>query len=95
MARETFLKSSVLTPELHEYLVQLNSLAARRGQSLAQMALAWCLKDKRVTSVIVGASSVAQLADNFKAIENTTFTAEELAIIDQGAARGFLPRSRG
>ena len=92
MARETFLKSSVLTPELHEYLVQLNSLAARRGQSLAQMALAWCLKDKRVTSVIVGASSVAQLADNFKAIENTTFTAEELAIIDQGAARGFLPR---
>ena len=40
-------------------------------------------------------SSVAQLADNFKAIENTTFTAEELAIIDQGAARGFLPRSRG
>ena len=95
MARETFLKSSVLTPELHEYLVQLNGLAARRGQSLAQMALAWCLKDKRVTSVIVGASSVAQLADNFKAIENTTFTAEELTIIDQGAARGFLPRSRG
>ena len=95
MARETFLKSSVLTPELHEYLVQLNGLAARRGQSLAQMALAWCLKDNRVTSVIVGASSVAQLADNFKAIENTTFTAEELAIIDQGAARGFLPRSRG
>ena len=95
MARETFLKSSVLTPQLHEYLVQLNGLAARRGQSLAQMALAWCLRDNRVTSVIVGASSVAQLADNFKAIENTTFTAEELTIIDQGAARGFLPRSRG
>lgn len=84
MAKEHFLKSSVLTPELHQYLVKLNGLAARRGQSLAQMALAWCLKDSRVTSVIVGASSVAQLADNFKAIENTTFTAEELAVIDQG-----------
>ena len=67
----------------------------RSGIQIPEMALAWCLKDKRVTSVIVGASSVAQLADNFKAIENTTFTAEELAIIDQGAARGFLPRSRG
>lgn len=84
MAKEHFLKSSVLTPELHAYLVKLNGLAASRGQSLAQMALAWCLKDSRVTSVIVGASSVAQLADNFKAIENTTFTAEELAVIDQG-----------
>ena len=84
MAKEHFLKSSVLTPELHAYLVKLNALAASRGQSLAQMALAWCLKDSRVTSVIVGASSVAQLADNFKAIENTTFTAEELAVIDQG-----------
>ncbi len=84
MAKEQFLKSSVLTPELHAYLVKLNGLAASRGQSLAQMALAWCLKDSRVTSVIVGASSVAQLADNFKAIENTAFTAEELAVIDQG-----------
>ncbi len=84
MAKEHFLKSSVLTPELHAYLVKLNGLAASRGQSLAQMALAWCLKDKRVTSVIVGASSVAQLADNFKAIENTAFTAEELAVIDKG-----------
>ena len=84
MAKEHFLKSSVLTPELHAYIVKLNGIAAARGQSLAQMALAWCLKDSRVTSVIVGASSVAQLADNFKAIENTTFTAEELAVIDQG-----------
>ena len=83
MARETFLKSSVLTPELHEYLVQLNGLAAQRGQSLAQMALAWCLKDENVTSVIVGASRVSQLEDNFKALENITFSPEELQAIDQ------------
>ena len=62
---------------------------------MAEYALRWILRQQGVTSVLVGASSVAQLADNFKAIENTTFTAEELAIIDQGTARGFLPRSRG
>ena len=87
MAKEFFLKSSVLTPELLEYLVKLNGIAAERGQSLAQMALAWCLKDSRVTSVIVGASSVKQLADNFKAIENTSFSPEELALIDANLPR--------
>lgn len=47
------------------------------------MALSWCLKDNKVTSVIVGASSVTQLADNFKAVENTTFSPDELAEIDR------------
>lgn len=60
----------------------LNAIACERGQSLAQMALAWILADKRTTSVIVGASSVEQLADNIKAIRNTTFTAEELTRIE-------------
>ena len=83
MAKEHFLKSSVLTPEMHAKLVKLNEIAARRGQSLAQMALAWCLKDDRVTSVIAGASSVQQLADNFKAMENTAFSEQELQEIDE------------
>lgn len=82
MAKEHFLTSSVLTPELHRGLVALNEIAARRGQTLARMALAWCLRDDRVTSVIVGASRVSQLEDDFKALENTTFSAEELEAID-------------
>jgi len=82
MSQEKFLKSSVLTPEMHGKLVALNEVASRRGQTLAEMALAWCLKDDLVTSVIVGTSSVNQLAENFKALENTSFSAEELAGID-------------
>jgi L-glyceraldehyde 3-phosphate reductase len=82
MAKEKFLKSSALTPRMHAALTALNEVAARRGQSLAEMALAWCLKDDRVTSVIVGASRVSQLEDDFKALENTSFTPEELAEID-------------
>ena len=76
------LKASTITPELTEKLHKLNALAAERGQSLAQMALAWTLKNDLVTSVIVGASSVAQLDNNLAAINNTEFTAEELNIID-------------
>ncbi len=81
MAQEKFLKSSALTPEMHGALLKLNELAARRGQSLAQMALAWCLKDQKVCSVIIGASRVEQIADNLKAIENTAFSLEELDAI--------------
>ena len=82
MSQEKFLKSSVLTPEMHDKLVALNAVASRRGQTLAEMALAWCLKDDLVTSVIVGTSSVNQLAENFKALDNTSFSAEELSEID-------------
>jgi L-glyceraldehyde 3-phosphate reductase len=63
----------------------LNELAGRRGQSLAQMAIAWVLRDKRVTSALVGASSVAQLEDSLRALENPSFTPEELAEIDDHA----------
>jgi len=83
MAKEHFLKSSALTEQMLETLLKLSDIAARRGQSLAQMALAWCLKDENVTSVIVGASRVSQLEDNFKALENITFSPEELQAIDQ------------
>ena len=86
MAREHFLKSSALTPELHARLVRLNEIAARRGQTLAEMALAWCLKDDRVTSVIVGTSSVGQLDDDFNALRNIRFSPEELADIDAALA---------
>ena len=82
MAKEHFLKSSMLTPELLAKILALDCIARRRGQTLAQMALAWCLKDDRVTSVLVGASSVKQLDDDFRALDNITFTDEELREID-------------
>ena len=81
-ARDFSLKASSITPELQDKLIKLNALAAERGQTLAQMALAWTLKNDQVTSVIIGASSVAQIDDNLKAINNTQFSAEELEMID-------------
>ena len=58
---------------------KLNEVAARRGQTLAEMALAWLLKDERVTSVLIGASSVAQLMDNLKALDNISFLRGRIA----------------
>lgn len=82
-ARSTgFLKVEQVTDEKVEQARRLNECAIRRGQTLAQMALAWVLKDERVTSCIVGASSVQQLADNLQALQNLSFTASELAEID-------------
>ncbi len=81
MAKNHFLKKEVLTDDLLTKLRTLNEVAAGRGQSLAEMSLAWLLKDDNVTSVIIGASSVAQLDDNLKAVGNTTFSTEELSII--------------
>lgn len=80
--RNFSLKKDTITPELTDKLVKLNGMAARRGQTLAQMALAWVLKDTRVTSVIVGASSREQLDANLKAIGNTVFCDEELEQIN-------------
>lgn len=81
-ARDFSLKANTITPELLERIQKLNILAAERGQSLAQMALAWTLKNDLVTSVIIGASSVAQIDDNLKAIQNTQFSEEELNMIE-------------
>ena len=80
-----FLKSDTLTGSRREALVKLNEIALERGQTLAQMAIAWLLKDSRVTSVLIGASSEIQLQENLKSIENIEFSAEELALIDRVA----------
>jgi len=78
-----FLKETALTPERLEQIRKLNDLAASRGQTLAQMALAWVLRDGIVTSVLAGASRPEQILDNIQAMQNTLFTSEELALIDQ------------
>jgi L-glyceraldehyde 3-phosphate reductase len=78
-----FLKSSQITPEVLGRIRSLNEVAADRGQSLAQMAIAWLLKDIRVTSVLIGASSVAQLEDNLQALKNTGFSPDELERIEK------------
>ncbi|MEG1658988.1 MAG: aldo/keto reductase [Bacteroides sp.] len=83
IARGGFLKKEQLTDEVLKKTKALHALAVQRGQTLAEMALAWVLKDDLVTSVIVGASSVNQLADNLKALENREFTAEELGLIEK------------
>ena len=72
------LKREAVTPERVAQIARLNEIARQRGQSLAEMALAWLLRDKRVTSVLIGASSVEQLKDNLRAQENTVFSEEEL-----------------
>ena len=82
MAVGHFLRSEVLTGALVDKLQALNDVAVRRGQTLAEMALAWLLRDERVTSVVIGASSVDQLKKNLRARENRHFTAEELTQID-------------
>ena len=82
MARGTSLREDVLTPDMLAAIRGLNSLAADRGQSLAQMALSWLIHDSRVTSVIIGASSVGQLEDNLQSLANTSFSEEELQLID-------------
>lgn len=82
MARGGFLKKEALTEETLNRIKALNALALQRGQTLAEMSLAWLLKDESVTSVIIDASSVGQLADNLKALDNTSFTQEELSLIE-------------
>ncbi|MDD5864837.1 MAG: L-glyceraldehyde 3-phosphate reductase [Firmicutes bacterium] len=78
-----FLKAGALTPERLEQIRQLNDLASQRGQTLAQMALSWVLRDGVVTSVLAGASRPEQILDNIRSAQNTTFTSDELALIDQ------------
>jgi L-glyceraldehyde 3-phosphate reductase len=68
---------------VHGKILELNNIAQKRGQTLAQMALAWVLKDKRVTSVLIGASSVKQINDNVATLNNLEFTDEELVLIEK------------
>jgi L-glyceraldehyde 3-phosphate reductase len=85
-SRADTLSSTALTDELLAGLRALNELAAGRGQSLAQMSLAWTLRDARMTSTLVGASSVAQLEANVAALDRLGFTGDELAEIDRAIA---------
>ena len=78
-----FLKQSAVTPERLEQIRKLNEIAKERGQTLAEMALAWVLKDGVVTSVLIGASKPSQILDNIKAINTTAFSAEELEKINK------------
>ncbi|GAB6009460.1 aldo/keto reductase [Dysgonomonas reticulitermitis] len=77
-----FLQESEITPEVITKVSALNDLATQRGQTLAEMALAWLLYNKQVTSVIVGTSSLKQLQDNLKARDNANFSEEELRLIE-------------
>ncbi len=79
------LSTELLTPETLERVRALNSIASRRGQTLAQMAIAWVLRDPRVTSALIGARTVEQLDDSLDALKITAFSPEELVEIDQYA----------
>lgn len=83
-----FLRPDHLREENIERARALNAIAARRGQSLAQLALAWVLRDLRVTSALIGASSARQVEENVAALNNLSFTAEELTEIDRYAVEG-------
>ncbi len=78
-----FLRESQMTTEVMARVRRLNELASQRGQSLAQMSLAWLLRDPRVTSVLVGASSVTQLQQNLASVQNVSFSDEECVLIEQ------------
>ena len=80
-----FLKENAITPERIAQIKKLADIAASRGQTLAEMALSWILRDGIVTSVLIGASKPSQILDNVKATENTHFTAEELSAIDEAS----------
>jgi L-glyceraldehyde 3-phosphate reductase len=77
-----FLKTNDITPEKLEKIQKLNEIAKRRNQSLAQMALSWLLKDKRITTVLIGVSSVEQLNNNLACLENRLFSSEALSEIE-------------
>ncbi|MFD7701581.1 L-glyceraldehyde 3-phosphate reductase [Streptomyces caelestis] len=87
-AAGTSFDTAWLTDDMRRRLRALNDIAARRGQTLAQMALAWALRDPRVTSLVIGASRTEQLEQNVAALENLGFSGEELAEIDAYATEG-------
>src|SRR3954462_11193809 len=84
-AEGRFLTADMITPERIAHVRRLNEIAGERGQTLAQMAVAWTVRDERVTSALIGASSVAQLEENVAAIDDIEFTPEEIEAIDRDA----------
>ncbi len=89
-ARGTSLSPDLLTDDTMRHIRALNEFAARRGQSLAQLAIAWVLRHERVTSALIGASGVEQLEANVAAVDNLEFTDDELAAIDQDAVEAGI-----
>jgi len=89
-SRGSSLSPDLLTDQTLAHVRALNEMASDRGQTLAQMALAWAMRDERVTSVLIGASSVAQLDDSLTARQAPQFTADELAQIDKHAVEGGI-----
>jgi L-glyceraldehyde 3-phosphate reductase len=89
-ARGEFLTPDMLTEENMSHIRALNDLAARRGQPLSQMAIAWVLRDPRMTAALIGASSVAQLEQNLAALDNLDFSGEELDEIDRHAVEAGI-----
>jgi L-glyceraldehyde 3-phosphate reductase len=89
-ARDSSLSRDQLSPEILAHVAALSEVARARGQSLAQLALSWALRDPRVTSVLIGASSVAQLEENLAAAGHSAFTDEELATIDRDAVEAGI-----
>ena len=77
------MQESEITQDVIKQVSALNDLALQRGQTLAEMALAWLLHNEQVTSVIIGTSSLNQLKDNLKAKDNANFSAEELTLIEK------------
>jgi L-glyceraldehyde 3-phosphate reductase len=87
-SRDGSLSPDMLSEDNLNRVRALDAVAQRRGQRLSQMALAWALRDSRVTSALIGASSVAQLEENLAALDNLAFSADELAEIDRYAVEG-------
>jgi L-glyceraldehyde 3-phosphate reductase len=94
-SKDSSLSADMLNETNLRHIRSLNEIAASRGQSLSQLALAWALRDDRVSSVVIGASSVRQLDENLDALQNLSFSAEELALIDQHAVDGGIDLWRG
>ena len=89
-SRSGSLSPDVLTDPTVSHLRALNDIASARGQTLSQMALAWVLRDRRVTSALIGASSVAQLEENLGAVRGPAFSADELAAIDEHSVKAGI-----
>jgi len=94
-ARQGSLRAAHMAPENLERVRALNTIAEARGQSLAQMAIAWVLRDPRITSALIGARTVAQLEDSLAALQRLDFTPEELAQIDRHAVDGGVDLWKG
>ena len=94
-SRDDSLSPEMLSEENLDHVRALREIAAERGQRVSQLALAWALRDRRVTSVLVGASSVEQLEENVAALNNLDFTESELTRIDQHAVEGGIDLWRG